>query len=86
MNDDTKHYIGQGTFAIAFGLILNDAVSQILLDPTYFTLGIGMREYYRDENSLYTFKTNLLEYGACDQDFPYVDNDTYTRLGLKDYL
>ena len=86
MNDDTKHYIGRGTFAIAFGLILNDAVSQILLDPTYFNLSIGMREYYRDENGLYNYTTNLLEYGACDQDFPFVDNKSNTRLGLKDYL
>ena len=86
MNDETKHYIGQGTFAIALGLIFNSTASKILLDPTYFNLTIGMREYFRDDDGYYRTHMHYIEYGACDNDFPYIDNQTYTRLGLESFL
>ena len=43
--DDTKYYIGKGTFAIAF--MMNDGGNNLLMDPQYFEISFYNGFYHR---------------------------------------
>lgn len=84
-----KQYIGKGTFGFAIKLIGPNP--DILLDPTYFSLVVGVGTYKRADpttsNGSFAEATNytFIDMELCGQNFPLKDDTVYNRIGLASY-
>ena len=62
VHDDTKHYIGKGTFAIAFGLVDQLVFTSLLTDSTYFSFQIFQQINNRTDPQFFNHSLIALEY------------------------
>ena len=57
------------------------------MDPTYFSIKFASAVYVRQNNSYnYDLNYETLPHDYCAQDYPYVDQNTYDRVLLHNYV
>ena len=63
-NDNTKHYIGRGTFALAIGYVnlSSHKSTPVLLDQTYFSIS-AVNEIEHYENKTIVGREQSIDYG-----------------------
>ena len=84
-NDPTKHYFAKDNVFFAFAL--HGPFPDKILDPTYFSFKIQQVEYQKDSSPLGNMVSSTpIEYDYWRNNFPHVNRELYTKIGLSTYI